>query len=313
MTTLYLAPIRGITDDLYRKAFAEHFGGIDLAIAPYITTLKKDYLKSAHFKHLTAEQNREMKVIPQILGNDVDEMITLCHELALMGYTKVNWNIGCPYPMVTKRKAGSGMLPFPEMIDNVLEKLCSSQPLKVSVKTRTGLLSHDEIGAVIPVLNSYPLEEVTIHARTGKQMYKGKASVEMFKTCLDALTHKVVYNGDITSREQLQLLQQTFPEVDSWMLGRGVLMNPFLAREIKDGVVIADDEKIRTIRLFHDQLYQDYTNRLSGGSHILDKMKGHWFYLYHALNNGKKLYKKITKVKGIENYQEIVHTFLTSC
>jgi len=309
MTKLYLAPIRGITDDIYRTAFATVFGGIDLAIAPYISTVKKDFLKSSHLKNLAKSKNDKMVVIPQILGNNADDLILLCRELADMGYDSVNWNIGCPYPMVTNKKCGSGILPYPEKIEEVLSKVLPAVSQKFSIKTRIGLVSNEEIFSVIPVLNQFPLEEVIVHPRTGKQIYRGRADVEIFAAVLSKLKHKVIYNGDITDSLQLKDLQKRFPELDEWMIGRALLSNPYLPLEIKEDKFYSDEEKRKNIKKFHDILYDRYQERLFGSSHLLDKMKANWFYLHHGFSDGKKLYKKIAKVKRVENYEDMVGTF----
>ena len=106
------------------------------------------------------------------------DFINLAVRLFDLGYMSVNWNLGCPFPMVAKKKRGSGLLPYPENIDAFLEKTVSSIPNRLSIKTRLGRRHINEIFKLMPIFNQYPLEEIIIHPRTGKQMYDGKTDLD---------------------------------------------------------------------------------------------------------------------------------------
>jgi tRNA-dihydrouridine synthase B len=111
---LYLAPLRGFTDYIYRNAFDGHFDGFDGALAPFIPTVTTDRLKPSHFKDVLPENNLTMPIVPQIISNQPDDFINLAVRLHDLGYPSVNWNLGCPFPMVAKKQRGSGLLPYPE-------------------------------------------------------------------------------------------------------------------------------------------------------------------------------------------------------
>ena len=117
---LYLAPLRGFTDYIYRNTFAEHFDGFDGALAPFIPTITADRFKPSHLKDVLPENNSSIPVVPQIISNLPDDFINLAVRLYDLGYTSVNWNLGCPFPMVAKKFRGSGLLPYPEKIDAFL-------------------------------------------------------------------------------------------------------------------------------------------------------------------------------------------------
>ena len=189
---LYLAPLRGFTEFIYRNAFVRHFGGFDLAVAPFIPTMTAARFKKAHLTDVLPENNQAMPVIPQIIGNKPEDFIPLAKRLSDLGYDTVNWNLGCPFPMVAKKQRGSGLLPHPQKIEAFLEATLPAIPNRLSVKVRLGRKKTDEILALLPIFNRYPLDEVIVHPRTGKQMYGGEPNLDMFEKCLEACVHTTV-------------------------------------------------------------------------------------------------------------------------
>ncbi len=308
---LWLAPLRGFTDAEYRTAFARHFQGIDLAIAPFITTHGGRRIKSTHVRDLLPANNRDMVVIPQILSKHPDDFARLANHLFEMGYACVNLNLGCPFPQVANKGRGSGMLPFPERIEAFLEAVIPRLAGRMSIKTRLGRHHPDEIQQLIPVFNRYPLQEIIIHPRTGVQMYTGRPDEAAFAACLRALSLPVVYNGDITCRSDFNRLTASFTGVSGWMIGRGVLANPFLPGSLKSG---REDRESNTARFhrFHDDLFARYGRRLHGPGHLLNRMKGFWNYFANGFRGSARARKRIHKSRTLEQYEEAVHFFFSS-
>lgn len=303
---IYLAPIQGITDRIFRNKFPEYFGGVDCAMAPFISTSKRKKVETVILRELDPDKNRGLPVIPQILSRDPEDFIPLANQLYEMGYSIVNWNLGCPFPVVTGKGKGSGMLCYPLAIEQFLKKTIPAIKAKLSIKLRIGLAYPDEILALIPIFNRYPVEELIIHPRTGKQMYDGVVNLDIFEQCLESSTHEIVYNGDINTAGGYELLARRFPSIRKWMIGRGLVSNPFLAEEIISGNIKSRQEKIRILRRFHDDLLAEYSNVMSGPAHITDRMKGIWFYLGNFFENGEKIKKRINKVRTIGHYNDLV-------
>ncbi len=310
-TILYLAPLRGVTDALYRELTAIHFDGYDLAVAPFVTTVRGDRVKPSHLKDLLPEHNRHMPVIPQLLGKNPRAFVAAARALGDMGYPQVNWNLGCPYAMVAKKGRGSGLLPNPEIIDAFLDNAMRDLPLKLSIKTRLGRFDRQEIFQLMPVFNRYPLTEVMIHPRTGIQMYDGDADLETFEACAAQCRHPVVYNGDITDFSGFHSKQTRFGWIDRWMIGRGAVADPFLAENIKSGGQRIADKTDR-FRRFHEDVYRSYGDRLFGPGHLLDRMKGLWTYYSRSFTGGHLVIKKIRKAKTLAIFEAVVGTFFDS-
>jgi tRNA-dihydrouridine synthase len=299
-TVIQLAPIKGITDRTFRSAFVRHFGGLDSALAPFV--IKSD--SESKFKSLSPEMNPGLRTVPQVLTKSPDDFIALAAKLQNYGCGEVNWNLGCPFAMVVKRGEGAAMLQYPDQIESFLEKISSAIKITLSIKMRVGMHSSDEILKLIPVINKFPVKEIIIHPRTGEQMYDGEIYPESFRAALELSSHPVIYNGDIRTSSDYLNLCELFPGVKGWMIGRGLLMNPFLAMEIKNGKSEDDTVKIIRIKQFIDYLCEAYENDLQSSAHVLDKMKGVWFYLSQNLPDGKKIEKKIRKTGSLNHYRD---------
>ena len=301
----YLAPVRGITDLVYRNCFSEFFNGVDCAVTPFIQTVKGNQVKPAHLVECTPSQNR-LSFIPQIIGKNPSHFIDLARQLADVGNTAVNWNLGCPFPTMTKKRCGSGLLPYPEEIDRFLDNVCSDSPLPLSLKMRLGLETPEDIFKILTILSRYPIEHVTIHPRLGTQMYTGAVDLDTFGLCLDSLDHPVIYNGDLTTADQVVALKQRFPKVTGWMFGRGLLARPWLLEEIQQGMSYSQSDTISRIRAFHTALLTGYAQRLSGPTHQIQRMASHWEYLHVSLPFGKKLFQKVRKTHTLAEYQTVI-------
>ncbi len=304
---IYFAPIQGITDRIYRNLFPVYFKGVDLAIAPFISSVKKMKPESNHLRELYPDKNTGIPTIPQIMSSKPEDFILLANSLYEIGHRTVNWNLGCPFPMVVKKGRGAGMLCYPDRIESFLEKTMPAIKPKLSIKLRIGLTYHNEVLELIPVFNRFSLDELIIHPRTGEQMYEGKVDLDMFEQCLNLTKHRVVYNGDIDSVDKYEILAKRFRSVERWMIGRGLIANPFLAEEIKFHREKTYAEKIKILKTFHDNLFDEYLKILYGPSHITNKMKEIWTYMADFFENGEKIRKKINKTHNRENYIDIVN------
>lgn len=234
---IILAPMQGLTELLFRKVYHNTFpGALDCSVSPFLSlthgnlndSWKKigDVLPDANIDSLP--------VIPQILGKEPEEFVALANRLYDVGYKEVNWNIGCPMRRVAHKHRGSGILPYPIEVDSVLNHVIPNLKPRLSIKMRLGYNSTKEIYKLIPILNSYPISDITIHPRLGKQLYSGTVDLNTLEQILPLIHHKITYNGDVNSLQDYQMIRKRFPTIENIMVGRGVLRNPSLPQEIKD-------------------------------------------------------------------------------
>ena len=304
---LLSSPLQGFTDYKFRNAFNELFGGIDTFYSPYIRLNGKRVVKAAYERDILPENNTNLEVIPQIITNDADEFLFVANYVQQFGYKELNWNLGCPYPMVTKCGMGSGLINNPEKINEILHKVHNESDITVSMKMRLGYENSEEILKTFPVLDKYPLKNIAVHARIGKQLYKGGVNLDAFQHCIENTKHILYYNGDITSVSKFKEMQERFPSINHWMIGRGLIADPFLPNMIKNDSFEYPANKLESFKEFHDTLYLGYSESLSGATHLLLKMYHLWEYFSPLFQQTHKALKKIKKAKSIRNYEKAVH------
>ena len=340
---LSLGPFQGITDASFRNVFKRHFGGIDKFYTPFFTGIhKEDHAKNLQGEEIDPRYNDVETLTPQILSTDAEEILRFAKQCKQLGYKEINLNMGCPFPRVANKKRGCGLLPYPDKVEALLERVFEEIDVKFSIKCRLGYFDPKEIESIIPIFNKYPLNELIIHPRIGKQLYKGEADVERFKALIPFINAPLVYNGDIFSVESFERIEGilnngpstgsgTCKSVDLFMLGRGLLANPFLAEEIKTSVIARrDDEAIqesvsldcfvprndakrvteRTNRLHNYvlDLYEDRLRHAGGSPKVLGRMKELWSYLMNSFEEPQVVWRKIKKLNALKDYEEAVET-----
>ncbi|TDT47556.1 tRNA-dihydrouridine synthase [Maribacter spongiicola] len=310
--TLLSSPLQGFTDFRFRNAFHKYFGGIDTFYAPYIRLNGKMVIKNSYQKDLQLENNTTLEVIPQVMTGDADEFLFVVKYIQSLGYKELNWNLGCPYPMVTKQGMGSGLICNPEKIDHILKRTHEETDVVVSMKMRMGYENAEEILDVFPILDKYPLKNIAIHARIGKQLYKGGVDLDAFQKCVENTKHKLYYNGDITTVSKFKEMQERFPSIDHFMMGRGLIADPFLPNMIKNNTTEYPKDRWKIFSEFHDTIYQQYAEALSGPTPIKMKMRGFWEYFSLSTSNPQKAFKKIKKANNPKAYQQAVREILNN-
>lgn len=299
---LALAPLQTYTDYHFRNAVQQIFTGIDVFYAPYLKMNNDGTIKSAPKIDVLPNNNPFATIIPQLMACSAEEFFIMANYLAELGYTEVNWNMGCPYPMATNKNLGAGILNQPENLERLLSAVFPKSPLKIGVKMRMGMESTSEIHQLIPILNSFPITEIIIHARNAKQLYTGNCNHEEFELCIPAIKAPLTYNGDIHSLEEWQKLQQLFPSVNSWMIGRGAVANPGIFEEIKSGKKIDESEYCTKLLAMSQLLRESLEDGNSNRGYALIKLKSYWEYLATSLEEGTRLYRKLKKTKTIVEF-----------
>lgn len=303
---LSIAPLQSFTDFRFRNAFFQFFGGVDKCYAPYIRLTNQKEIKKNQQKDILLENNQFMPVMPQLMVNDIDDFLLVANYVQSLGYDEINWNMGCPYPMVAKRNLGAGMLNDPDAIDHLLDQVFTQSNIKLGLKMRMGYESTEEILKVIPVLNKYPITELIIHARFAKQLYKPSVDLNRFEECIAISKTPLTYNGDLNTVEDYQQLKNRFPTITNWMIGRGLVQDPFLGEMIKENTTKHPHNRWETFRKFHNTLYEDYASVLQGERQIILKMASFWEYFSNQFPNPHKAYKRVNKAKTLAAFEAAV-------
>lgn len=300
----YFAPMEGITGYVYRRAHAHFFNNVDKYFLPFIAANQHGSFSTRELHDILPEHNEGVVAIPQILTNNAEDFIRTSRQLKEFGYNEINLNLGCPSGTVVTKNKGSGFLSQKEALDQFLEEIFAQSITKISIKTRIGKDSPEEFNELIEIFNKYPMEELIIHPRIQKDYYKNKPNMEIFKEGLALSKNPVCYNGDLFTVEHYENFTKAYPNVEMVMLGRGLLANPGLIREIKSHKPL--DKEV--LKAFHDRIYADYQGIMSGERNVLFKMKESWFYMIYMFSNHEKYAKKIKKAQRLSDYELAVES-----
>ena len=306
--TLYFAPFHGITIHCFRKIFFSHFGGIDVALTPFLPAGESFTLSEARFGDVFPVNTEPIPLIIQIIGSKPKEMLDTVLYLQEKGHERINWNIACPMPQITRKKRGCGLMPYPDDIERIVESVCGKTSARFSIKMRLGMYNPDESLEIINRLNNYPLDFIAIHARLGTQLYSGETDKNSFEKCFQLSKNQLYYNGDIFSLADFHALQKLFPSLKACMLGRGLLQNPFLAEQIQ-GKEIPEEEQKERFLAFYDDLTATCLDIFSK-RRALNRLKELWHYFAVFYNLSDLQLRSLLQIIDYEQFVKQVKLYI---
>jgi tRNA-dihydrouridine synthase B len=299
---IYLAPLEGVTEIDYRNIYAKYFEGVDAAIAPFVTLNRHDINEKIRGWNIPSTEHQKMITIPQFMGRNLNDFDHLAKWVKHKGYDEINWNLGCPVKRVVRKGRGCGQLKHPDEIRQFLDVILPKYDLKFSIKTRLGLSDPDECFKLIELYNDYPLSEIILHPRIGAQLYSGEVKLDYFEECLKISKNELVYNGDIRTIEDFENIRKRFPSVKKFMLGRGLLRDPFLAEKIK-GLTDpnAEFDKAR-FSAFHHDLFTTLETKFWNKKELLGKMKEYWLSFSYLFEDRNTVSKYIVRSQDLAEF-----------
>lgn len=301
----YFAPLEGISGFVVRNAFAHHFPYIDRYFTPFIPAAKR--LNKKILRDLDTANNQGITLVPQLIGNQADEIVEMAEKMEELGFSMVNINLGCPSGTVVSKKRGAGLLAYPQELDQFLAEVMDRSPLAVSVKTRIGMELEEEWETLCGIFAKYPFEELIIHPRVRADFYKNSPRLSAFARAVEQIQAPLCYNGDIATVEDYQRITELFPTVDSIMIGRGLLANPGLVGEI-----LGKPKASKTqIRAWHDEILEGCLALFPGERDVVFHMKEIWFYLIRSFPEKEKYLKQIKKCQSLTEYRIIVQQIIS--
>lgn len=299
MLPIHFAPLQGYTDSIYRNVHNAVFGGIEAYYTPLIR-IERGELRKKDVHEALPENDTTGRLVPQIIVRDADEFCFLVDKLCEMGHNRIDVNMGCPFPMQTHKGRGAGLLPNTDKVVDILKAIDKTEDVSFSIKMRLGNDSSEDCLNLLPSLNETRLAHVTMHPRIATQQYKGEVDLDVFSRFVGECKHDVIYNGDLTTIEDVKRIEEMFPGVKGVMIGRGLLMRPSLAMEYASGEALSDEKLLKMVLRMHNELFEEYSSILQGDGHLLMKMKTFWEYLESVI--GRKQYKLIKKAINMAKY-----------
>ena len=302
---LILAPMEGVTDLAFRQVI-ERAGRPNLFYTEFTNVSSYASEKGRHnaLERLSITE-ADKPIIAQIWGKNPDHFSELGQALESLGFAGVDLNFGCPDKHVNKAGGGAAMIKTPELAVDCYRKVKAATNLPVSIKTRLGFTYVDEYKTWLPTVLAEHPAALTVHLCTRKEMSKVAAHYELIPEILKLRAEispetKLIINGDIKDRAAALKLYEQFPEIDGFMIGRGVFTNPYCFTDH-----VATREKLMELLHLHIDLYEQQIEKYGVPYEPLK----HYYKIY--INNfpgASDLRAKLMETRSIAEAREVLKT-----
>ena len=300
---IYFAPMEGLTDSIYRRLHHKYFlGNVDKYYMPFLSPTIHRTLSQKEDRELPLADSVPFAAVPQVLTKNVGDFLWAAELAQDRGYDEINLNVGCPSGTVVSKGKGAGMLNDPDHLDDFLGEILAKSPIAVSVKTRIGMDDPEELEDLMTVYNRHRFKELTVHPRVRQDFYKYPVRMESFAYALERSENPLCYNGNLNTRAEIEAFHEKFPQVQSIMLGRGLIGDP--------GMLTGTDVKV--LEAFFDELLEVYTEVFGSSRNAMFRLKENWRYLICHFGGSEKLWKKLRKSTDVGEYKALTHEIFGS-
>ena len=305
-----LAPMAGIGNSSFRKIIKRMGAGL---IYAEMVSDKALFYKNKKTVDMLYMEEMERPITQQIFGSDKESFVSAAKFIyENMHPDIIDINMGCPVPKVAVRaQAGSALLKNPEKIKDIVSSVVSSVPIPVTVKIRSGWDSeHINAVEVAKICEEAGASAICVHPRTRSQGYSGKADWSIIKQVKEAVSIPVIGNGDITTiYDAKRMIDET--NCDLVMIGRGVLGNPWLIKQIndylEDNVILPDPTSIERVDMCLEHLHNLY--ELKDEKLAVLEIRNHIAWYLKGLPNSNEIKNKIFLQKNISVIIEILNEY----
>jgi tRNA-dihydrouridine synthase B len=293
------APMAGVTDYTFRE-LCRRFGA-GLAVSEMMSSNPLVWQSEKSLNRMTHGDESGLRSV-QIAGSDPDQMAEAAVFNVEHGAQIIDINMGCPAKKVNKKLAGSALLQYPELVEQIIQAVVKAVSVPVTLKIRTGWDTDNRNGVQIArIAEENGIQCLAVHGRTKACMYKGEAEYDTIRVIKQAVSIPVIANGDITSPQKARFVLD-YTGADAIMIGRAAQGRPWIFREVvhylATGELLAppDLQQVRDIMLEHVQgLHQLYGEVL--GPRIARKHVG-WYLAEHDAEGAFR-----SEFNGIEQQQ----------
>ena len=306
---IVLAPMAGICNSAFRKIVKEM--GCGLIYAEMVSD-KALFYKSKKTQDMLYMEDVERPISQQIFGSDKTSFVVAAKYIEeVMHPDIIDINMGCPVPKVAVRaQAGAALLKSPDKIYEIVKAVVEAVSVPVTVKIRSGW-DDASINAVevAKICESAGASAICIHGRTRSQGYSGKVNYDIIRQVKEAVNIPVIGNGDITDISSLQKMVDT--GVDAYMIGRGVLGNPWLIKQcvtyLESGVILDEPTYIDKIDMCLKHL--DNLKELKNEHLAVLEIRSHVAWYLKGIPNSKEIKEKIFLMDKTRDIIEILEEY----
>jgi tRNA-dihydrouridine synthase B len=309
---LILAPMQDITDLPFMRLMA-HYGGPDVYYTEYFR-VHRDSRPEKHILRSIDENPDGKPVIAQMIGQDLEALRRTAAELQKHNIAGIDINFGCPAPIVCKKDAGGGLLRHPEKMDAIMREVREAVHLRFTVKTRIGFDSPDEFPALLDLFRRHPIDALTVHGRTVREMYKPVVHYDAIERAARLMPCPVFANGDVRCVASARRVVAT-TGASGLMIGRGAIRNPWLFSQIREAWTTGEIQTRPTLadlRDYIERLYQATHNPVISESGQVGKMKKYLGYIAPGIGEGDAFWNELKPTLNLRDLFAICDRYLAA-
>ena len=308
---IVLAPMAGVCNSAFRKIIKEM--GCGLIYAEMVSDKGMIY-NSQKTKDMLYFEECERPIAQQIFGSDKSTFASAAKMVEdIMHPDIIDINMGCPVPKVAiKSQAGSALLKDPKKIRDIVSSVVKTVKVPVTVKIRSGW-DTNSINAVevAKICEEAGASAITVHGRTRSQGYSGNVDLDIIKKVKENVNIPVIGNGDITSLESAKIKIE-YTGCDAIMIGRGVLGNPWLIKEL---VTYFDTGKIIEKPSYEDKInmcfhHLEYLLKIKPEKTAVLEMRSFVAWYIKGLPNAQSVKNEVFKAKTSDELKKILNNYL---
>lgn len=305
-----LAPMAGVCNSAFRRIIKEMGAGLIYAEMVSDKAITYENKKTIDMLYMT---DFERPIAQQIFGSDKESFVVASKFICdTMHPDIIDINMGCPVPKVAVHaQAGSALLKDIPKIKEIVKSVVETVNVPVTVKIRSGWdNNHINAVEVAKAVEEAGASAICVHPRTRSQGYSGKADWNIIKEVKNAVKIPVIGNGDITSKEDAKrMLEET--GCDAIMIGRGVLGNPWLVKEIveyiENGNIVPKPTPKERVDMCLKHI--SYLREIKCDKLVVLESRNHIAWYLKGLTDSNEIKNKIFLTKDVDDIITILNDY----
>lgn len=305
-----LAPMAGVCNSAFRRIIKEMGAGLIYAEMVSDKAITYENKKTIDMLYMT---DFERPIAQQIFGSDKESFVVASKFICdTMHPDIIDINMGCPVPKVAVHaQAGSALLKDIPKIKEIVKSVVETVNVPVTVKIRSGWdNNHINAVEVAKAVEEAGASAICVHPRTRSQGYSGKADWNIIKEVKNAVKIPVIGNGDITSKEDAKrMLEET--GCDAIMIGRGVLGNPWLVKEvveyIENGNIVPKPTPKERVDMCLKHI--SYLREIKCDKLVVLESRNHIAWYLKGLTDSNEIKNKIFLTKDVNDIITILNDY----